>query len=134
MTGALYKTDNKTLYLHLQAACKGTSVETTVNAKRYRQDGRAAYMALIDHHAGDEKYNAIMKTTMAQLQGLKWNGRACALEKHVSTHRRCYEELLNCADHVRLKLWVGILRYILLEQAVQLFTILYHALSAATPG
>ena len=100
LTGALYKTDNKTLYLHLQAACKGTSVETTVNAKRYRQDGRAAYMALIDHHAGAEKYNAIMKTTMAQLQGLKWNGRACALEKHVSTHRRCYEELLNCVDHV----------------------------------
>ena len=99
-TGALYKSDNKTLYLYLYEACKGTSCESTVKAKRLRQDGRAAFMALIDHHAGSEKYNAITKTFMTKLNSLKWNGRVCSLEKHVSSHRQCYEELLNCADHV----------------------------------
>ena len=77
LTGALYKTDNKTLYFHIQGACRGTSVESTVNAKRLRQDGRAAFMALIDHHAGAEKYNAISKTLMTRLSTLKWNGKAC---------------------------------------------------------
>ena len=62
LTGSLYKSDNKTVYLHLAEACRGTSCESTVKAKYLRQDGRAAFMALIDHHAGDEKYRDIAKT------------------------------------------------------------------------
>ena len=66
----------------------------------FRQDGRAAFFALIDHHAGDEKYRSIAKTLTNKLMTTKWNGKVYSMEKHVSTHRQCYEELINCLEHV----------------------------------
>ena len=72
----------------------------TVKIKSRNQDGRAAFFALIDHHAKDEKYRAIAKERLNQLMITKWNGRAFSMEKHVSTHRQCVEDLMNCAEHV----------------------------------
>jgi len=34
----------------------------------------------------------------------KWNGRSNSMERHVSTQRQCFEELLNCKDHVEVML------------------------------
>jgi hypothetical protein len=101
LSGSLYKTDNKTVHLHLLSACKGTSCESTVKATA-RYDGRAAYFALLDHHAGDEKYKSISNTNLHKLQTWKWNGRSSSMERHVSTHRQCYEELLNCRRKVNV--------------------------------
>ena len=101
LSGSLYKTDNKTVYLHLYSACKGTSCESTVKATA-RSDGRAAYFALLDHHAGDEKYKSISKNLLHKLQTWKWNGRSSSMERHVSTHRQCYEELLNYKSKVNV--------------------------------
>ena len=101
LSGSLYKSDNKTVYLHLYDACKGTSCKSTVKATG-RQDGRAAYMALMDHHTGDEKYKLIAKNLIHRLNTWKWNGRSSFMERHVSTHRQCYEELLNCKANVNV--------------------------------
>ena len=102
LSGSLYKSDNKTVYLHLYDACKGTACESTVKA--IKQDGRAAYFALMSHHAGDEKYHSIAKNLVHKLSTWKWNGRSNTMERHVSTQRQCFEELLNCKDHVEVML------------------------------
>ena len=74
LSGSLYKSDNKTVYLYLSEACSGTACKSTVKVKGMRQDGRATFMALIDHHAGDEKYKTIAKNLVHKLNTWKWNG------------------------------------------------------------
>jgi hypothetical protein len=97
---ALYRSDNKTVYLKLEKACRGTSVESTIKTFSRRQDGRGAYLALIDHHAGDSKYRAISKKRIHLLQMIKWNGCNYSLEKHISNHRQAVEDLNDCASHI----------------------------------
>ena len=97
---ALYRSDNKTVYLKLEKACRSSSVESTVKSFSRRQDGRGAYLALIDHHAGESKYRTIMKKRMNLLQNIKWNGRNYSLEKHVSNHRQAVDDLNDCANHI----------------------------------
>jgi hypothetical protein len=99
---ALYRSDNKTVYLKLEKACRGTSVESTIKTFSRRQDGRGAYLALIDHHAGESKYRTIMKKRMNLLQNIKWNGRNYSLEKHVSNHRQAADDLNDCSNHITL--------------------------------
>ena len=60
-TGPLFKSDNKTVYLHIVEACRGTACASTIKIYTRGQDGRATYFALIDHHAGEEKYRSIAK-------------------------------------------------------------------------
>jgi hypothetical protein len=97
---ALYRSDNKTVYLKLEKACRGTSVESTVKAFSRAQNGRDAYFALIDHHAGESKYRTILKKRMNLLQMIKWNGRNYSLEKHVSNHRQAVDDLNDCSNHI----------------------------------
>ena len=102
LSGSLYKSDKKTVYLHLSEACRGTACESTVKASGTRQDGRAAFLALMSHHAGDEKYHSIAKNLVHKLNTWKWNGRSGSMERHVSTQRQCFDELLNCNEHVEV--------------------------------
>jgi hypothetical protein len=97
---ALYRSDNKSVYLKLEKACRGTSVESTVKTYSRAQNGRDAYFALIDHHAGESKYRSILKKRMNLLQNIKWNGRNYSLEKHVSNHRQAVDDLNDCANHI----------------------------------
>lgn len=74
---------------------------STVKTKNKSQDGRAAFLALIAYHAGDEKYRSIAKKRYTQLMSNKRNGKVFSLEKHVSNHRQCYKDLVDCHEHVR---------------------------------
>ena len=99
-TGAIYKNDNGTVYMAIEKAARGTSVESTVKAFARRKDGRGAYMALIANHAGDTKYRAISKKKLNLLQNIRWNGRSYPLETHVSNHRAAVDDLRECATHI----------------------------------
>jgi len=101
---SLYHSDNTTVYLASEKACRGTSVESTVKGFSRTQNGRGAYLALIDHHAGDSKYRAIMKKRMNLLQNIKWNGRNYTLEKHISNHHQAAEDLNDCAAHITVSI------------------------------
>ena len=98
--GPIYNHDNTSVYLKIEKAARGTSVESTVKAFARRKDGRAAYLALIANHAGDTKYRSIMKKRMNLLQNTKWNGRAYPLESHVSNHRQAVDDLRECSSHI----------------------------------
>ena len=101
---SLYRSDNKTVYLAIAQAVRGTSVESTVKSFNRTQDGRGAYFALIDHHAGESKYRSIMKKRNNLLSNIKWNGQAYSLEKHVSNHRQAVEDLNDCANHITVSI------------------------------
>lgn len=98
--GPIFKNDNKTIYMKIDEAARGTSVESTVKAFSRRNDGRGAFLALIANHAGDTKYRSIMKKRLNLLQNIKWNGRAFPLESHVSNHRQAVDDIRECAEHI----------------------------------
>ena len=98
--GPIFKTDNCSVFLKIEKASRGTSVESTVKAFSRRKDGRGAYLALIANHAGDTKYRAILKKRMTLLQSTKWNGRSYPLESHVSNHRQAIDDLKDCENHI----------------------------------
>ena len=99
-TGPIYRNDNATIYMMIEKAVRGTSVESTVKAFSRRKDGRGAFRALIANHAGDVKYRAILKKRMNLFQNIKWNGRAYPLESHVSNHRAAFDDLRECDQHI----------------------------------
>lgn len=99
-TGPIYKNDNTSVFMKIEKATRGTSVESTVKAFSRRKDGRAAFLALIANHAGDTKYRSILKKRMNLLQSIKWNGRSYPLETHVSNHRQAVDDLRECSDHI----------------------------------
>ena len=99
-TGAVFKDDNKTVFMAISKACAGTSVESTIKSFSRRRDGRGAYFALVANHAGDNKYRLIVKTRMNILTNTKWNGRTYPLEQHISNHRQACDDLTDAATHI----------------------------------
>ena len=99
-TGAIYKNDNATVYMLIEKAVRGTSVESTVKTYARRKDSRGAYLALISNHAGDTKYRAISKKRLHLLQSVKWNGRSFPMESHVSNHCAAVDDLRECSAHI----------------------------------
>ena len=98
--GPIFNNDNTSVFMKVEKATRGTSVESTVKAFSRRKDGRGAFLALIANHAGDTKYRAILKKRMNLLQNIKWNGRAYPLETHVSNHRQSVDEIRECSTHI----------------------------------
>ena len=98
--GPIFKNDNTSVFMKVEKATHGTSIESTVKAFSRRKDGRGAFLALVANHAGDTKYRAILKKCMNLLQNIKWNGRAYPLETHVSNHRQSVNEIRECSTHI----------------------------------
>ena len=99
-SGPIFNHDNATVYLKIEKAARGTSVESTIKTFARTKDGRGAFLALIANHAGDTKYRAIMKKKMNVLQNVRWNGRAYPLESLVSNHRQAVDDLRECSAHI----------------------------------
>ena len=57
--------------MKIEKASRGTSVESIVKTFARTKNGRGAYFALIENHAGDQKYRAILKKHQNLLQNVK---------------------------------------------------------------
>ena len=99
-TGAIYKNDNTSVFMKIEKASRGTSVESTVKAFSHRKDEKGYFEALIANHAGNTKYRAIMNKRMNLLQTIKWNGCSYPFESHVSNHRQAVDDLNECSSHI----------------------------------
>ena len=92
-SGPIYKSDNKSVYIKIEKATRGTSVESTVKAFSRLKDSCAAFEALLADHVGEVKYPAILKRRMNILRDVKWNGCAYPLEAHVSNHCQAVDDI-----------------------------------------
>ena len=99
-SGPIFKNDNESVFMKIEEAVRGTSVESTIKSFSRAKNGRGAYLALISNHAGETKYRAIAKKSTNLLQNIKWNGRAYPLESHVSNHRKANDDLLECSKYI----------------------------------
>ena len=99
-TGPIYKQDNTTVFLKIEEAARGTSVESTIKPFARQKDGRGAFLALIANHAGESKHRSIFKKRNTFLTSTKWTGQSHPFETHVSHHRQSNDDIVECAKHI----------------------------------
>ena len=100
----LFKTDNNSVYSLLDEATRGTIYAATIKPYARTKNGRAAWFAITNSHAGDDKWEAIEKEKTKFLINTKWNGRQYGLDKFTNLHRSAYVALEEAALHVQFQL------------------------------
>ena len=65
-----------------------------------KKEGRGDFNTIVDNHAGETKYRAILKKQMNLLQNIEWNWRSYLLETHVSNHRQALDNINECFNHI----------------------------------
>ena len=103
-THPLFRTDNNKVYSLLDEATRGTIYAPTIKPYARTKNGRAAWMAIVGSHAGDDKWEQIQKNQMKFLINNKWNGRQFGLDKFTNLHRTAYVSLEEAALHVTFQL------------------------------
>ena len=99
-TNNLFKSDNNALFQILDRATSGHTVNTTIAPFRRAQNGRGAFLAIVDQHAGRHVYDKIVKDASHVLQARKWNGASSiTLGMHTTGQRQAYTQLLEAAEH-----------------------------------
>ena len=96
----LFKPDNQKVYKLLSECTLGTQYASTVTTFARRKDGRAAYLALVTSHIGNDKWEKKVERMTAQIMNLKWNGRTYLLEKFCNKHRTAHAALDEARAHV----------------------------------
>ena len=100
----LYKSDNAKVYSLLEEATRGGVYAPTIKPYARRKDGRAAWLAMVTSHAGQDKWEQLQKDKNKFLMNTKWNGRNYSLEKFTGLHRSSYVQLQEASDHVNFQL------------------------------
>ena len=100
----LYSSDNNLVYSLLDEATRGTIYAPTVKPYSKNKDGRSAWNAIISSHAGQDKWEALVKDRMRFIMQTKWNGKTYSLEKFTGLHRSAYVSLESAAEHVDFQL------------------------------
>ena len=99
-THNLYRSDNTALFQMLDRAVTGHDVNATIAPFRRTNDGRGAYLAIVNQHAGRHIWDKIVKEATAVLQTRIWNGTtSTTLLQHTTMHRRSYIQLTEAAVH-----------------------------------
>ena len=102
--GPLYCSDNALVYSLLDKATRNTIYAPTIKPFARARNGRAAWLAIVSSHAGDDKWDNIRKEKLNFLMNTKWNGRAYSLEKFTGLHRSSYVMLEEAALHIPFQL------------------------------
>jgi len=103
-THPLSRDDNRKVYDDIELACRGTKYQASIAPFKKRRDGRAAYLALVLHHAGAAYWDAEVKKNFDFLiNRLYTDGTSITLELYISQHRRAFTQLQLCAEHVSVQ-------------------------------
>ena len=95
------------MYKLLSECTLGTQYASTVTTFARRKDRRAAYLALVTSHIGNDKWEKKVERITAQIMNLKWNGRTYPLEKFCNKHRTAHAALDEARAHVGVFLKLG---------------------------
>ena len=103
-THPLYKSDNSYVYSLLEESTRGSIYASSIKSYSRSKDGRAAYIALVSSHAGDDKWEKLQKDKMKFLMNTKWNGKDYSLEKFCGIHRTAFVQMEEASLHVEFQL------------------------------
>ena len=97
-----YATDNEHVYHVISTALADTPYLSSIKRHRNTKDGRGAYLDLVLHHLGSNKWNSIASNSDKRSTTLTWNGRLhrYTLARHINNLRSCHNDLIRCNDHI----------------------------------
>ena len=100
--GPDFDADNARLFGILSKALSGTASMASITRYQTRRNGRAAYLALITHNLGTEKWEKMVESAENVLNQRKWNGRNSRypLKIHIARHREAFNDMERASDHM----------------------------------
>ena len=104
-TSPIFRDDNKQVYLFLEEATRSTIYGASIKPFTRSKNGRGAYLALINQHAGVDKWEKELKDQEQFLLSRKWKGNSNqSLDKFVEQHRAAFILMTQCSEHVNHQL------------------------------
>ena len=103
-THGLFRDDNASVFDDVELATRGTKFAPTIAPFKRRKDGRAAFLALKQQHAGPATWDKEVKNCQNFLLNQKWTGgTSFSLERFLSQHRAAYVSLQRCAENIQVE-------------------------------
>ena len=89
-----YATDNEQVYHIVANALADTTYLASIKRHRNTKDGRGAYLDLVMHHLGTNKWNSIASNSDKRSTTLTWNGRShrYTLSRHINNLRSYHKK------------------------------------------
>ena len=100
----LYPEDNSRVYYEIEEATRGTKYVSTIKPHQRRKDGRGAWNAIVNQHAGIDKWEKLLKENDEFLHNRRWRSSGSyALEHFVAQHRNAYTVLSQYKSQLFLR-------------------------------
>lgn len=101
----LYCDDNSQVYYYLEEATRTTSYAASIKPYQRAKNGRGAWLALKSQYAGNDKWQAEIKSKDDLLHTRVWKGQSnFSLEKFIAQHRNAFVSMQQCSAHVAFQL------------------------------
>ena len=101
----LFRDDNATVFDDVETATRGTKFAPSIAPFKRARDGRGAFLALKEQHAGPAMWDKEAKTSIDFLINRKFTGgTSTTLERYLSQHRAAYVSLQRCAENVQIEI------------------------------
>jgi hypothetical protein len=102
---AFYRDDNANAYYKLEEATRTTSYAASIKPFQRAKDRRAAWLALSNQYAGNDKWEQELKKQDDLLHMRIWRGQSnFTLERFVQQHRIAFVLMQSCAEHIEYQL------------------------------
>ena len=101
----LFSFDNARVFSYLEEATRGTVPGASMKGYIRRKNGRGAFMAIVEQHAGEDKIKTQLKEKQHFLLNRRYTGKNNQLlEKFINQHRTAYTRLEECSERVDFQL------------------------------
>ena len=102
---ALFREDNAKGYFKLEEAARSTMYAASIKPYQQTKNGRGAWIALASQYAGQDKFEAEIKSAEDVLHNRMWNSNGTfTLEHFIGLHRVAYVNLQAAPDKVTYQL------------------------------
>ena len=104
---SLFKEDNAKLFELLEEALRGSAMDPTIQPYKRRKDGRKAWIALNQQHAGKDKWLTELTKEENSLKQKVYTGKVQSrytLEQHCDSHRSSHLRMKSASQHVSFQL------------------------------
>jgi len=101
-SGPNYEADNARLFGILQKALSGTASMASITRFQRRRNGREAFLALVTHNLGSNKWEDLVESAEGMLNQRKWNGKngRYPLKIHIARHREAFNDMERASHHI----------------------------------
>lgn len=101
----IFRDDNSKVYSFLEEATRGTSYSSSLKPYQRTKNGRAAFQAILNQHAGIDKWERELKAQENFMKTRVWKGNSnFSLDKFTDQHRSSFISMQQCSEHVPFQL------------------------------